>query len=227
MRCEGAESPPCKRCRNAGLECMFEKPSREASLTGEAGLESVALGRTSSPDVADADIPDASVASRTLCPTSVNPSCTSKTLSTRFSPPYVEGVSRLARSLINSIICNSHPSIHRPASARYPLRRQAMLILWIPHTQCLRQARTRPHTLSRLCYPRAIVLTSIATLLQYHHNRAFICRHQALGILILTQTWPRRRASFRPSRHSNRANRSLNNTCRHWYTLTCQASPRA
>lgn len=41
MRCEGAENPPCKRCKNAGLECMFEKPSREASLTGEAGLEYV------------------------------------------------------------------------------------------------------------------------------------------------------------------------------------------
>ncbi|KAH6916892.1 hypothetical protein BKA70DRAFT_1250880 [Coprinopsis sp. MPI-PUGE-AT-0042] len=39
MRCEGAENPPCRRCRNAGLECLFEKPSREASLTGEAGLE--------------------------------------------------------------------------------------------------------------------------------------------------------------------------------------------
>ena len=39
MRCEGAENPPCKRCRNTGLECLFEKPSREASLTGEAGLE--------------------------------------------------------------------------------------------------------------------------------------------------------------------------------------------
>ncbi|KAF5323314.1 hypothetical protein D9611_005748 [Ephemerocybe angulata] len=41
MRCEGAENPPCKRCRNTGLECLFEKPSREASLTGEAGLERI------------------------------------------------------------------------------------------------------------------------------------------------------------------------------------------
>ncbi len=39
MRCEGAENPPCRRCRHAGLECLFEKPQREASLTGEAGLE--------------------------------------------------------------------------------------------------------------------------------------------------------------------------------------------
>jgi hypothetical protein len=39
MRCEGADNPPCKRCRNAGLDCLFEKPSREATLTGEAGLE--------------------------------------------------------------------------------------------------------------------------------------------------------------------------------------------
>ena len=41
MRCEGAENPPCRRCRHAGLECLFEKPTREASLTGEAGLEYV------------------------------------------------------------------------------------------------------------------------------------------------------------------------------------------
>ncbi|KAI0030204.1 hypothetical protein K488DRAFT_23891, partial [Vararia minispora EC-137] len=41
MRCEGAENPPCRRCRHAGLECLFEKPSREASLTGEAGLERI------------------------------------------------------------------------------------------------------------------------------------------------------------------------------------------
>jgi len=41
MRCEGAENPPCRRCRHAGLECLFEKPTREASLTGEAGLECV------------------------------------------------------------------------------------------------------------------------------------------------------------------------------------------
>ncbi|KAJ4485944.1 hypothetical protein J3R30DRAFT_3442999 [Lentinula aciculospora] len=41
MRCEGADNPPCKRCRNAGLDCLFEKPSREATLTGEAGLERI------------------------------------------------------------------------------------------------------------------------------------------------------------------------------------------
>lgn len=43
MRCEGADNPPCRRCRHAGLECLFEKPTREATLTGEAGLESVDL----------------------------------------------------------------------------------------------------------------------------------------------------------------------------------------
>lgn len=43
MRCEGADNPPCRRCRNTGLDCLFEKPSREATLTGEAGLESVCL----------------------------------------------------------------------------------------------------------------------------------------------------------------------------------------
>lgn len=41
MRCEGADNPPCKRCRNANLDCLFEKPSREATLTGEAGLERI------------------------------------------------------------------------------------------------------------------------------------------------------------------------------------------
>lgn len=41
MRCEGADNPPCRRCRTTGLECLFEKPSREATLTGEAGLECV------------------------------------------------------------------------------------------------------------------------------------------------------------------------------------------
>ncbi|KAI6095508.1 hypothetical protein EDD16DRAFT_1678199 [Pisolithus croceorrhizus] len=41
MRCEGADNPPCRRCRNAGLDCLFEKPSREATLTGEAGLERI------------------------------------------------------------------------------------------------------------------------------------------------------------------------------------------
>ncbi|KAF9020303.1 hypothetical protein BDZ89DRAFT_1138725 [Hymenopellis radicata] len=41
MKCEGADNPPCRRCRNTGLECLFEKPSREATLTGEAGLERI------------------------------------------------------------------------------------------------------------------------------------------------------------------------------------------
>lgn len=50
MRCEGAENPPCKRCRQQSLECLFEKPNREASLTGEAGLERI---RTLESHVAD------------------------------------------------------------------------------------------------------------------------------------------------------------------------------
>jgi hypothetical protein len=28
MRCVGAEDPPCKRCRNGGLDCVMEKPGR-------------------------------------------------------------------------------------------------------------------------------------------------------------------------------------------------------
>jgi Fungal Zn(2)-Cys(6) binuclear cluster domain len=47
MRCEGAENPPCKRCRQQSLECLFEKPNREASLTGEAGLECVFVPHSS------------------------------------------------------------------------------------------------------------------------------------------------------------------------------------
>lgn len=31
MRCVGAEDPPCKRCRNGGLECVMEKPGRSAN----------------------------------------------------------------------------------------------------------------------------------------------------------------------------------------------------
>ncbi|KAF7306766.1 Fungal-trans domain-containing protein [Mycena indigotica] len=30
-----------RRCRNTGLECLFEKPTRETTLTGEAGLERI------------------------------------------------------------------------------------------------------------------------------------------------------------------------------------------
>ncbi|KAK8869752.1 hypothetical protein IAR55_000320 [Kwoniella newhampshirensis] len=31
MRCVGAEDPPCKRCRNAGLACVMEKPGRSTA----------------------------------------------------------------------------------------------------------------------------------------------------------------------------------------------------
>lgn len=34
MRCIGAEDPPCKRCANAGLECVMEKP-KSATVPGE------------------------------------------------------------------------------------------------------------------------------------------------------------------------------------------------
>ena len=43
MRYKGAENPPCRQCRHAGLECLFEKPTREVSPTGEAGLEYVSV----------------------------------------------------------------------------------------------------------------------------------------------------------------------------------------
>ncbi|KAI6008289.1 hypothetical protein F5J12DRAFT_827827 [Pisolithus orientalis] len=58
MRCEGADNPPCRRCRHAGLECLFEKPSREATLTGEAGLERI---RSLEAHVADIKTSQASI----------------------------------------------------------------------------------------------------------------------------------------------------------------------
>ncbi|KAF8140417.1 hypothetical protein EV363DRAFT_1393324 [Boletus edulis] len=58
MRCEGADNPPCRRCRHAGLECLFEKPSREATLTGEAGLERI---RSLETHVADIRVTQAAI----------------------------------------------------------------------------------------------------------------------------------------------------------------------
>ncbi|OCF36645.1 hypothetical protein I316_01898 [Kwoniella heveanensis BCC8398] len=37
MRCVGAEDPPCKRCKNGGLECVMEKPGR-STVGGEAHI---------------------------------------------------------------------------------------------------------------------------------------------------------------------------------------------
>ncbi|WVQ98787.1 hypothetical protein IAU59_005918 [Kwoniella sp. CBS 9459] len=37
MRCVGAEDPPCKRCKNGGLECVMEKPGR-STIGGEAHI---------------------------------------------------------------------------------------------------------------------------------------------------------------------------------------------
>ncbi|WVN85319.1 uncharacterized protein L203_100464 [Cryptococcus depauperatus CBS 7841] len=31
MRCVGAEEPPCKRCKNSGLDCIMEKPGKSTS----------------------------------------------------------------------------------------------------------------------------------------------------------------------------------------------------
>lgn len=59
MRCEGADDPPCKRCRNNGMEwvprvrvvyitadlspsCLFEKPVRDTT-NSEQGLELVLI----------------------------------------------------------------------------------------------------------------------------------------------------------------------------------------
>ncbi|ADV20422.1 Hypothetical protein CGB_B4500C [Cryptococcus gattii WM276] len=37
MRCVGADEPPCKRCRNSGLECIMEKPGKSTS-GGDSGV---------------------------------------------------------------------------------------------------------------------------------------------------------------------------------------------
>ncbi|PWZ02089.1 hypothetical protein BCV70DRAFT_198367 [Testicularia cyperi] len=55
-RCEGPEDPPCKRCRQVGVECIFEKPPKETpTATNDTGasndrikaLESQMLGMQS------------------------------------------------------------------------------------------------------------------------------------------------------------------------------------
>ncbi|CDZ97607.1 er-associated protein catabolism-related protein [Phaffia rhodozyma] len=39
MRCIGAEDPPCKRCKNAGLSCLFEKPAKDGPQVGEERIK--------------------------------------------------------------------------------------------------------------------------------------------------------------------------------------------
>ena len=85
MRCEGAENPPCRRCRHAGLECLFEKPTREASLTGEAGLESVPAS-LSLFGSAHSVSPDVYEVSRRMSPTSDRRRMSSRARSWK-SPP--------------------------------------------------------------------------------------------------------------------------------------------
>lgn len=42
MKCSLEDSgPPCKRCRQTNIECLFEKPQRESALSSDAGLEYV------------------------------------------------------------------------------------------------------------------------------------------------------------------------------------------
>ncbi|SPO37934.1 uncharacterized protein PSFLO_03411 [Pseudozyma flocculosa] len=41
-RCEGPEHPPCRRCKAAGIDCIFEKPPRETGATApDAGSERI------------------------------------------------------------------------------------------------------------------------------------------------------------------------------------------
>lgn len=43
MKCTDADNPPCKRCRNGGLECVFEKPIRDTLNNSEQGMWYVSL----------------------------------------------------------------------------------------------------------------------------------------------------------------------------------------
>lgn len=36
-RCEGPEHPPCRRCKQIGIECIFEKPPKDATSSADAG----------------------------------------------------------------------------------------------------------------------------------------------------------------------------------------------
>ncbi|KAG8988167.1 hypothetical protein FRB90_002932 [Tulasnella sp. 427] len=38
MKCTDADNPPCKRCRHAGIECIFEKPIRDTVNNSEQGM---------------------------------------------------------------------------------------------------------------------------------------------------------------------------------------------
>ncbi|KAG9035556.1 hypothetical protein FRB95_011098 [Tulasnella sp. JGI-2019a] len=38
MKCTDADNPPCKRCRTAGIECVFEKPIRDTLNNSEQGM---------------------------------------------------------------------------------------------------------------------------------------------------------------------------------------------
>ncbi|WWC89988.1 uncharacterized protein L201_004918 [Kwoniella dendrophila CBS 6074] len=41
MRCVGADDPPCKRCRNGGLECVMEKPGKSGGGDGGIGEDRI------------------------------------------------------------------------------------------------------------------------------------------------------------------------------------------
>ncbi|TIB30165.1 hypothetical protein E3P84_03445 [Wallemia ichthyophaga] len=41
MRCQNADDPPCVRCKSANIPCTFEKPARDSTAIGEAGLERI------------------------------------------------------------------------------------------------------------------------------------------------------------------------------------------
>lgn len=41
MRCQNADDPPCVRCKSASIPCTFEKPARDSTAIGEAGLERI------------------------------------------------------------------------------------------------------------------------------------------------------------------------------------------
>ncbi|KAN0064574.1 hypothetical protein ACQY0O_002202 [Thecaphora frezii] len=40
-RCDGPEDPPCRRCKAAGIDCIFEKPPRDSAAVPESGAERI------------------------------------------------------------------------------------------------------------------------------------------------------------------------------------------
>ncbi|KAI6047737.1 hypothetical protein EDC04DRAFT_2619708 [Pisolithus marmoratus] len=125
MRCEGADNPPCRRCRHAGLECLFEKPSREATLTGEAGLERI---RSLETHVTEIKTTQTSIQNTLLEIVSHLRGAslyTNRSPSTYQQPQYAQSPTTQSTPPMPSGSNGSHPSDHSIASAATPTTYQS------------------------------------------------------------------------------------------------------